>query len=251
MLFKRHRPAAVDGHLVSLLDPASFEAEQYRQLRHRVEDGARTGSVRVLAVTSAVAGDGKTVTAINLAAALAQGHGVRVLIIDADLRNPMVAAKLGIESTNGGLEAALLGPPAPLEQFVTVVDGSRLSILPCEASCDQTYELLTSPRLAELVAQARSLYDYVIVDTAPVLPVQDSILISSAVDGYIVVVSANSTPRALVGEALNRLDPQSLVGLVFNRDDRPLFGFYKGYYRRYFRSYVRSMSRRDPPRPAI
>lgn len=231
-----HRPRTVDRYLVSLLDPASFEAEQYRQLRQRVEELGRTRNLRVLAVTSAVAGDGKTLTAINLAAALAQRDGAKILIIDADLRHPTVATRLGIECTSGGFDAAVQGKGDTLQDFVQPISSS-LSVLPCATSWERTYETLTSPRLAELFSQARQRYDYVVVDTPPIIPVQDSSLICSSVDGYLMVVSANSTPRQLVEEALNRLDPGVFVGLVFNRDDRPLFGYYKMYYRDYIRSY--------------
>jgi len=90
---------------------------------------------------------------------------------------------------------------------VQSINGPSLSVLPCAASREETYELLTSPRLAELINEARIHFDYVIIDTPPMIPVQDSGLLRSAVDGYIVVVSANSTPRQLVAEVLNRLDP--------------------------------------------
>jgi capsular exopolysaccharide synthesis family protein len=229
---------------VSLLDPASFEAEQYRQLRQGVEELGRTRSLRVLAVTSAVAGDGKTLTAINLAASLAQRDGASILIVDADLRHPTVAARLGIECTSGGFEAAVQGKAGSLQDFVHPISSS-LSVLPCSTSWERTYEILTSPRLKELFNEARQRYDYVVVDTPPIIPVQDSSLICSSVDGYALVVSANSTPRQLVGESLNRLDAGVFVGLVFNRDDRPLFGYYKMYYREYIRLYGRSMR----PRP--
>jgi len=238
------RTNQLDRYLVTLLDPSSFEAEQYRQLRHRVEELRRARNVRVLAVTSAVAGDGKTLTAINLAGALARGHGARILVVDADLRHPTIAARLGIECTNGGIEAALEGTQGSMMEFVQSINGPSLSVLPCAASREETYELLTSPRLAELINEARIHFDYVIIDTPPMIPVQDSGLLRSAVDGYIVVVSANSTPRQLVAEVLNRLDPASCVGLVFNRDDRPLFGYYRTYYSGYLRPYGRSFRRR-------
>src|SRR6266511_2611792 len=233
----------MDRHLVSVLDSTSFEAEQYRQLRQRVEELRATRNVSVIAVTSAVAGDGKTLTAINLAGTLAQGHGRKVLLVDADLRHPTVAAKLGLDCTSAGFGAALQGGAGALQALVQPVEGSALQVLPSAGTFENTYELLSSSRVTELFAEARSNYEYIVVDTPPILAVQDTSLLRSTVDGFIVVVAAKSTPRKLVGEALNLLEPDSVVGLVFNRDKRPLFGYYKGYYRGYFRSYVREMNR--------
>jgi Mrp family chromosome partitioning ATPase len=122
------------------------------------------------------------------------------------------------------------------------VDGTGLSVLPGEIVTAGTYELLTSARFADLVKEARALYEYVIIDTPPVLPMPDSGLLRDVVDGYLVVVSARSTPRKLVGEALNQLEPSAVIGLVYNRDDRPVFGFYRSHYRQYFRQYVKSAS---------
>jgi Mrp family chromosome partitioning ATPase len=73
-----------------------------------------------------------------------------------------------------------------------------------------------------------------VLDTPPLLPVFDSALLAKSVDGVLMVVSANQTPRKLLGEALNMLEPSKVLGIVFNRDERPLFGYYNSYYREYF-----------------
>jgi capsular exopolysaccharide synthesis family protein len=231
-----------DKRLVSLGDPTSFEAEQYRQLRHRVEEFKADRGVRVIAVTSAVAGDGKTVTSINLASTLARGHGAKVLLIDADLRQPAVARTLGITCHRGGLGAALAGSQGSLQDFVQAIPRSSLTVLPTTITGADAYELLTSNRLAQLLDEARRRYDFVIVDTPPVIPVPDTVMIRRHLDGYLVVVSANRTPRKLVGEALSMLDASAVLGLIFNRDQRPLFGYYRGYYKTYFRNYVRAVN---------
>jgi len=242
-LFSRAQPM-FDGHLVSLRNPTCFEAEQYRRLRHRVEHLGATRGVRVLAVTSAVATDGKTLTAINLAGALAQARGGRILLVDADLRRPSVIEQLGLpDDSTQGLVEAIQGARQPLADFVRAVDGTNLSVLANRRSEAGPYELLTSPRLIELLDEARRIYDFVIVDTPPIVPVPDGALLSRAVDGYLLVVAANSTPRKLLGEALNMLEPSSVMGLVFNGDDQPLFGHYGSRYERYFRRYTRSVSR--------
>jgi protein-tyrosine kinase len=230
MLIQSGSKHLLDRHLVSFLDRSSFESDQYRRLRHRIEELHVGRDVAVLAVTSAVAGEGKTLTAINLAGALARGRATKVLLIDADLRRPSIARQLGIEYANGGFEKALESPHQPLEDFVQFIDGLGLAVLPCMAICEHAYDLVTSPRFTELVGEARLRYDYVIVDTPPVIPVPDCGLIRGLVDGYLVVVSANSTPRKLVGEALNMLGQGSVVGLVLNRDQSPMFGYYGTYY---------------------
>src|ERR671922_1153138 len=93
----------IDSHLVSFTAPASFAAEQYQGLRLAVERIARTRDVRTIAVSSPAAGDGKTVTSINLAGALARGSDERVLLVDADLRRPSVAKLLGLTDAKPGL----------------------------------------------------------------------------------------------------------------------------------------------------
>jgi protein-tyrosine kinase len=236
---------SVDRRVISLADPTSFEAEQYRRVRHQIEElHAKTG-VRTIAMTSAVAGDGKTLTSVNLSVTLSRGPGSKVLLIDMDLRRPTVAKVLGMPVLRGGFTNLLENPKARMQDYLQPVAKSSLMVIPTAVTRADTYELLTSKRFVQLLDEARSQFDYIVLDTPPVIPVPDTTLIHRHVDGYLVVVSANTTPRKLVGEALALLAPSAVLGIVFNRDDRPMFGYYRGHYRQYFRNYVRAMGERE------
>jgi capsular exopolysaccharide synthesis family protein len=225
----------IDSHLVSLTNPASFAAEQYQGLRLTVERLARSREAQVIAVTSPAAGEGKTVTAINLAGALARGSDARVLLIDADLRRPSVAKTLGLlDGHTNGLADLITDERLRLMDTARPVAPFTLSVVPAGTPRPQIHKVLRSPRLELLLREARHLYDVVVIDTPPLLPVVDSALLSRLVDGMLVVVAANQTPRKLLGEALNLVDPAKVLGIVFNRDARPLFGYYDEYYREYF-----------------
>ena len=223
-----------DRHLVSLTAPASFAAEQYQGLRLTIERLARTRDVRVIAISSPAAADGKTVTAINLAAALARGSDRRVLLIDADLRRPAIARQLGLADATVGLADGLSDDRLEIAGLVKPLNPFNLDVLPAGVPRGGISDILRSPRLDAFVQWARQQYACVVVDTPPLLPVFDSALLAKSVDGVLVVVSANRTPRKLLGEALNMLDASKVLGIVFNRDDRPLFGYYNAYYRQYF-----------------
>ena len=220
-----------DKRLVSLTSPTSFAAEQYQGLRLTVE---RLQRANVIAVTSPGAGEGKTVTAINLAGALARGSDARVLLIDADLRRPAVASQLGIKDAELGLADLIAQDDPAIERVATPIEPFTLHVIPAGAARSPIHRILRSPRLDALLKRAREHYDYIVVDTPPLLPVFDSAVLSRSVDGVLVVVAANHTPRKLLGEALNLLDASKVIGIVFNRDDRPLFGYYDSYYREYF-----------------
>jgi Mrp family chromosome partitioning ATPase len=94
--------------------------------------------------------------------------------------------------------------------------------------------ILRSPRLDAVLAEARQRYDFVVLDTPPLLPVSTRRCWPTPVDGVLMVVAANQTPRKLLGEALNMLDPAKVLGIVFNRDAKPMFGYYDAYYKDYF-----------------
>ena len=163
----------LDEHLVSLIAPSSFEAEQYRALRHMIEQLHRSEALSVIAISSADAGDGKTTTTINLAGALAQAADARVLVVDADLRGANVATDLGIDEAPG-LVDLILRTDLALETAVQVCPDLNLSVLPAGRRPSAPYEVLKSPRVADLLAEARQKYDFVIIDTSPLVTVPDS-----------------------------------------------------------------------------
>jgi capsular exopolysaccharide synthesis family protein len=210
----------VDPHLVSLIAPESVEAEQYRVLRYEVEHLHKKESLgTVVGVCSALPGDGKTMTAINLAGALAQDATARVLLVEVDLRRPglTVGDQLALGDFTGlGLVDAILDPSLTLREVVHHVPHFNLSILPAGKRSRSPYEMLKSPRFGKLITQARERYDYLILDAPPVIPVPDCRLIANWVDGFVMVVAAHRTPREALEEALTLMHPSSVLGLVFN-----------------------------------
>lgn len=231
--FVRASRNRIERHMVSLLNPVSFEAEQYRTLRYMVEHVHKEVHLRVVAITSPASEEGKTTTAINLAGALAQAPEARVLLIDADLRRPMLKEHLGIMNPNGpGLVDAILKPKLALRDIERRLAPFNLSVLLAGQSLANPYEVLKSSRLVELLEEARQRYDYIVMDTPPLVPVLDCRVIGKYVDAFVMVVAAHKTPRKLLEEALNIMDPAKLVGLIFNNDDRPLSGYYGYYYDR-------------------
>jgi capsular exopolysaccharide synthesis family protein len=225
----------LDPHLVALTSPGSFAAEQYQGLRLTIERLRRGRPLQVIAVTSPAAGEGKTLTAINLAGALARGaDDARVLLIDADLRRPAIARQLALDEFSQGLTELVERPQTTLDSVTQKLTPFNLSIIPAGTRKGAVHQVLRSPRLDVVLAEARERYDFVVLDTPPLLPVFDSALLANSVDGVLMVVAANQTPRKLLGEALNMLDPAKVLGIVFNRDTKPMFGYYDAYYKDYF-----------------
>lgn len=225
----------VDDHLVSLVTPAAFEAEQYRALRHMVEQRHKSSGLSVIAVSSPAVGDGKTTTAINLAGALAQAPEARVLLIEADLRRPSIGPLLGFGEVRGrGLVDVILDRSLRLGQVVNPRPPFNLNVILAGQAPPSPYEILKSPRLGDLLDVARREYDYVIVDTPPLVAVQDCRVIARWIDGLLVVVAAHRTPRRLVEEALTVVDPAKVMGLIFNGDDPLLSIYHPGHYAEYY-----------------
>jgi len=226
-----HRMAgAIADQLVSLVAPTSVAADQYRSLRYSVENLRKGAGLHAMAVTSPSPGDGKTVTTLNLAGALAQAEGARVLVIDGDLRKPSVANYLALDGLRSpGLSDALRDPRYELHQVVRHLKGFNLWVVPAGPPELSPYELLSSSRFDTLLRDARRDFDCVLVDTPPAVLLPDCRLIERSVDGFLLVVAAHKTPRKLVAEALAQLDPAKVVGVVFNADDNPASSYY-GYY---------------------
>jgi capsular exopolysaccharide synthesis family protein len=208
----------IDDHLVSLLEPTSFAAEQYRAVRLALETLHRERGTRVVAVASPGRGEGRTMTAINLAGALAQAPDARVALVEADLRPPSVARYLGL-AAGRGLSGYLLDAATTADAVLQRPASIAFSVLPAGAASSMPYELLKSPRLAALLAELRQRFDYVLVDTPSALPVPDVGILRELVDGFVVVVRANRTPRERLVDTMSVLGRQRALGLVFNDDE--------------------------------
>jgi capsular exopolysaccharide synthesis family protein len=209
----------IDDHLVSLLAPTSFAAEQYRAVRLAIETSHRERGTRVVAVASPGRGDGKTITALNLAGALAQASEARVVLLEADLRHPTVSRYLGLPATRG-LSSYLPDTTMALDAVLQRPPSIAFSVITAGAHSSMPYELLKSPRLAALIAELRERFDYVLVDTPPALPIPDVSILRDLVDGFVLVVRANRTPRETLSDTLGVLGRPRTLGLVFNDDDR-------------------------------
>ena len=213
----------------SLKDAHSVAGEELRLLRAKVRKAAEA-SIRCLGITSALPGEGKSTLSAGLAAALARDAGRRVLLVEADLRRPTIAATLGIAPSSGlgeFLNGRLDEVPVRFVQpggFHLVVAGR----LPLEEP-----ESLGSPLMDALLRSARSSYDVVLLDVAPILPVADTILMQDLLDGFLLVVRSRQTPRDAILEALGRLREDKVIGLVLN-DHREYTRSYTSYaYQRY------------------
>lgn len=210
-------------------------AESVRRLRTNLQFVGEGGHPGVVVISSSVPGEGKTTTAINLSAALADS-GLTVLLVDADLRRPSVAEYLGLEG-RAGLTSVLIGR-AELSDVRQRLGDRSLDILATGPVPPNPSELLGSAGMRELIATAREEYDIVIVDSPPLLPVTDPAILARLADGTIVVVGADRTHRPqLVGalEALQDVDAH-LLGIVLNKVSRRDAGAYA--YEHGYRSYT-------------
>jgi capsular exopolysaccharide synthesis family protein len=208
--------------LVSFLAPVSEQAEQYRTLRHAIERLHAEAGHRVFGLTSAGVGEGKSLTTLNLAGALSQSPNARILVVSGDLHRLGLEEYLGVTRLKwNGLSDALASPDTTLAQVTRRIDSLNLSVVVSGNARTRPYELLASPRFQALMAEARESFDYVLVDTPPILALADARLVGRCIDGFIVVVAAGKTRRADLAEAMSLMDPAKVVGVVLNGDDRP------------------------------
>lgn len=233
-------PAGIDRRLVALYRPASWETERYRALRRSLERSYPLERRRVIAVTSANAEEGKSTTAVNLAAVFAEIPDASVVLIDADFRRSSLARLLAIptdESEDRDLGDAIDDPTLSLAAVTQPrSELVRFGVVPTRPRPDSAHLLVESPRFASLLIEARKAYQFVVLDTPPLLPVSDCRAIGQWVDGFVLVVAAHRTSRERLGEALSLIEPRKLLGLVFNGDDEPAWRGSSHYYADYRRA---------------
>jgi capsular exopolysaccharide synthesis family protein len=212
---------------ITMLQPESYVAEQFRTLRGRIDALASQQPLRTIAVTSAVAGEGKTTAAVNLALVSAMSVGRRVLLVDCDLRKPKVHQSLGLR-VDAGLSELLEGQ-ATLEEAITEVQGSALQVLPVRSLPPNPSELLASSRMNELIEQLKERYDRVILDVPAVLGIPDAKIITDLCDGMVFVVRADSTAEEEVTSSLEVVDRSRVLGMVLNGEIRGAERYGYGY----------------------
>ena len=201
--------------LVAATRPSSVAAEQYRVLYHRLDRLRSQRALKVVTLTSAVSGEGKSLTVANLSIVAAAADPRRkILLVDADLRRPRLGALLDVEE-RPGLGEFLLGE-VTLPEVVRQVSGTSLRVIPAGAPRLDAGSLICGETMRLLLEQARTHWDEVYLDAPPVLPVADGAMLASLSDGAVLVVKAGATSRALVVQAIETLSGATLLGCVLN-----------------------------------
>ena len=188
-------------------------AEQYKLIRTKIVHHPR--SLKVIAVSSPQLGDGKTVTAVNVAGAMALKDEFNTLLVDADCRRSRVAEVLGIPSSPGLMDV-LAGQCAPHEAIVRLESYPNLYVLPAGAGRRGPSELLDSRNWKALAEELRACFSFVVIDTPPVGVVADYELVQTVADGVVIVVRPDHTNRERCYLALEAVTPEKLVGVVTN-----------------------------------
>jgi capsular exopolysaccharide synthesis family protein len=236
-------PAVVPSAGATAVRPAALRqpdgpvAEAYRVVRTNLLFSTVGEGGRALLVTSTNPGEGKTTTAANLALSLA-ANGARVLVVDADLRRPTLHQHFGISKTPG-LSDVIIGKRQISEAILTP-RGKGFHVLPCGYVPPNPAELLGSQVMREIVGALKTRYDWVLIDTPPVLAMADTPVLCPYVDGVILVIASEASSRPAVQRSVDQLAGVggSVIGAVLNKVDLKRNSYYYSqYYGEYYRSY--------------
>lgn len=200
--------------LVAAIDPHSEAAERYRSIRARISHREETTPVRTMMVTSPGAGEGKSITAANLALTMAQEFQRRVVLVDADFRGSSLHALFGLEGVPG--LADVLAGDATLDDVMVYMPDYRLTLIPAGRTPQFPTELLASSAMRRAIDSLRDRFDRTIVDTPAVLPLADAGTFGPLVDGVLMVVRAGVTLRPALDRALAAFDDDKMLGVVLN-----------------------------------
>src|SRR5216683_2027134 len=205
--------------------------EEFRTLRSRLYQAREKQPLSKLLISSALPKEGKTFTAANLAQVIVRQHGRRVLLVDADLRNPRLHSCLGAES-GPGLSEYLRSES---DEFSVIQRGpmENLFFIPAGVNTGNPTELLANGRLKFLLSRLETMFDWIIVDSAPAVPVADAALLANFCDGVLLVVRSNSTPIDAARKARKEFAERNVVGVVLNGITPELSPYSQYYYSAY------------------
>jgi capsular exopolysaccharide synthesis family protein len=208
-------------------DPFATGAEEFRTLRSRLYRIRESQPLRTVLIASAVPAEGKTFVAANLAQSIVRQLGCRVLLIDADMRSPRLHTLLGAPP-EPGLANYLQGGVKEVEVIQKNPD-SELYFIPAGYHVTHPSELIANGRLNQLLERVGPLFDWIIVDSPPALPVSDASVLARMCDGVLLVVRARSTPSEAAAKACHELQDGNLIGVVLNTVDSEDSSYAGGY----------------------
>ncbi len=228
----------VETTLVTIQEPRSPIVEAFRALRTNIQFAGVDEPVRTLLITSPGPAEGKSTITANLGVVMAQA-GLRVVVVDADLRRP-AQQRLFNRAGAGqlGLTDLMLQPPGPvaLEGAVQATDVPNLSVMTSGPLPPNPSELLGSQRMQHLLANLKEQFDVVLIDTAPLLPVTDALVLSAVVDGVALVVDSDTTRSGATTQARQQLEQAGarVIGVVMNKLTTRRGGYHYTYYYHYY-----------------
>jgi capsular exopolysaccharide synthesis family protein len=214
----------------ALEEPTSLFAESVRAVRLAIQRASRTSSVKTVVVSSSVDGEGKTTLAVNLAHSLAT-LGLRTILVDGDLRNPEMSRSLCPRVSVGAIDVA--AGRARFEQALLIDRATGLALLPSprrQAAADDV-EFVFTTGMSNILDQLRHHFDYVIVDSPPIIPLVDARALAEIADRIVLTIRWDSTPQDVVAQALEALAPtyDRLLGTVLTRVDMHRLRYYDFY----------------------
>ncbi len=232
---KANKQAARTDAMV--LDNRSMAAEAYRAVRTSMLLSAAGHAPKTMLITSGQPGEGKTTTAVNTAISLTQ-LGASVLLIDCDLRRPSLHKILHVDHTRG--LSTYLSRDIELDGLIQKSMVPNLSVLPCGPLPPNPAELISSERMKELLRQMADRYDHILLDSPPLMNVTDPVILSSMVDGVILVIHGGKTSRAITTRARQELVNvgAKIFGVVLNNVDLSQGGYDEYYYTKYYTDYT-------------
>jgi capsular exopolysaccharide synthesis family protein len=218
-----------DTRLVSLTDPESLAAEKFRFLGVRLRQLQQAHGLKKLLITSTMSEEGKSMVSANLAFTLARKNRQKVLLLEGDLRRPVMCARLGLGIRFSGLVEWLHGDAEPLPSLYRLAD-TGVCLLPAGNPPENPLELIQLPKMVQLLEQLASQFDWIVIDSPPVLPLADTSVWSRLAEGILLVTRQGVTGRRELKRGVEVLDRDKLLGMIVNSCDNV---DHSDYYKRY------------------
>ncbi|MGD0414470.1 MAG: CpsD/CapB family tyrosine-protein kinase [Terriglobales bacterium] len=220
---------AIDSRLVCLTDQGGLAAEKFRVLGLKLRNLRERRKLKRIVVTGTAPEEGKSLVAANLALNQSRSKVLKTLLVDGDLRRPTVASRFGFDHSLPGLSECLRGE-RQLSEVVYKLNGSGLWFLPAGRAPENPLDLMQSGRLPELLDRLGKFFDWIVIDTPPVVPVADTTFWMRLADGVLVVIREGVSEKKVIERALDSFDRAALLGVVVNSCSR---SDHTDYYSRY------------------